>query len=103
VIYSDNGGSPGAKQGSDSVVVSVSTTHAWYDFKFSSNINLTKGYYWLTLISQSGSLYCAYSSGTTNQLAINSDTYSDGASDPFGAVSSWYPLKISIYATYVVN
>jgi predicted esterase len=99
VIYADNSGSPGAKQGTDSQQTSVTTTHGWYNFTFSTGISLSAGTYWLTLIT-SAQTYWAYGGGSTNQSALNGDTYSDGATNPFGTGSVRYNLVTSIYATY---
>jgi hypothetical protein len=85
IIYSDNAGTP------DSLLATteehVGLSKGFYNIlKFSSQVNLTAGNYWLGFIVDSAiSIECNYSS--SYKYVRNADTYSDGPTDPFGTYS----------------
>jgi len=59
--------------------------------------------YWLTLhgstaVEQVYAINSRMTSGSTDQLALASDTFADGLSDPFGTVSVSQDYQASFYA-----
>jgi hypothetical protein len=99
-LYKDAAGVPGAK-----VVESSSTTIAagmpaqWINFT-TPETPVTPGTYWIVI--QTGDTQAVardYGDGSTAWYA-NADTFSDGASDPFGSGSTG-TTTLCVYASYV--
>jgi hypothetical protein len=102
VIYADAGGVPGAKiaEGTE-VTIDDYASYTWYDLPFGSPPTIDPGDYWLGYISGGTSLAIRFQYSPTGGVrATNADAYSDGASNPFGAVGS-DTLNLSVYASYV--
>jgi len=104
-ICANNAGSPGALLGTtNEVAVAANATADFRDLAFASAINLTAADYWLGIIGNDNAtgfdLKFAASGGN---MAYKSDTYSDGASDPFGTPLGTDVAKFAIYATYTTG
>jgi hypothetical protein len=100
VIYSSLNGEPDALLGIGEEVIPDDFPH-WYTSNFSTNINLNAGDYYIGILNQfiDGSKYIRWMSNNGGTRRSNLDTYSDGASNPFGAADSGTE-KYSVYATY---
>src|SRR3990167_4357715 len=103
IVYSDSAGSPDALVAqSDSVAIydqSIWRNPTFVPFPLAAMV--PAGDYWLGVISgeKSGKLWITEdTSGGTR--ASGSDTFSDGASDPFGTPSGTGSELVSAYATY---
>ena len=101
IIYADSGGNPGARLGmSKAVKINANQAWGWVDFTFSKPVAV-----------QAGTTWIGYIGGGKNKLTqlrydplagdqrSNTNSYSSGASNPFGAASI-LDLHYSIYATY---
>jgi RHS repeat-associated protein len=101
LIYADSSGSPGAlKATSAQVTIAKGRAAGWVDFTISPAITLPSGDYWLVLHSgTTANITRRFGDTLTGAERNNTDTYSDGAADPFGTATtgnwSW-----STYATY---
>ena len=96
IIYSDNGGVP------DALIAVTDETVGWEAYgpivlSFSSPVSLSAGNYWIGFIADS-TIYIWCSNYVLNSVLYNSDTYSDGPSDPFGSTSGTY-YKHIVYAS----
>jgi glucose/arabinose dehydrogenase len=102
-IYADASGAPGALKAQSSVVTIANGQAAgWVDFTISPGVTLPAGTYWIVLqggTTDHGALRYGTSNSTTGAEAWNSDAFSDGLSDPFGAVNSGAWIW-SLYGTY---
>lgn len=97
LIYSvDESGEPDALIAVTEEVAVPYSIFDWVEFPFSSPVYLEAGDYYLGAHSANRLVSKAATTGTNR---YNSDTYSDGASDPFGSASS-SSLQKSVYATY---
>jgi hypothetical protein len=85
VLYRDNNGAPGAKVvESNPRTLASGTTKKWYSF-IVNNVALTAGDYWIAIFTGgSAQVLRNYGDATPNWYG-NTDTYSDGATDPFGS------------------
>lgn len=102
VLYRDASGVPGAKvaESLNTITINSGTAGAWYTFT-APQTQLTPGSYWLVLHT-GGTAGIARNMGdgsTAPNWYSNADTFSDGASDPFGTGSAGTGT-ISIYASY---
>ena len=101
VIYTDTAGVPDvlAGQSADVNFAYPAPTRAWYSFPIS--VLLPADTYWLGYMggesSQEISIGQETSGGST---AKRNDLLSDGASDPFGSVTTSTAEKLAVYATY---
>jgi hypothetical protein len=102
VIYADSGGSPGALVATGVEVVYQGNVNGsgWFDLPFASPVSLAPDSYWLGFITGGetegvGYLYDSVS----GSRAYNTNAYSSGPSDPFGAATK-DSEQASIYATY---
>jgi hypothetical protein len=88
VVYRDNNGVPGTKVvESSSRTLASGISKTWYSFAV-SNVLLNPGDYWIAIFTGgTAQVLRDYGDATPNWVS-NSDTYSDGASDPFGAVNT---------------
>jgi hypothetical protein len=98
-IYDDSGGSPNNLQGKTEVIA-WNNTYAWHTHNFGTPFTLTTGTYWLSLLNGSSSyqVQAKYDSGTSNQLAYRTGSFTTHP-DPFGSPSN-FDIEWSIYATY---
>jgi hypothetical protein len=104
VIYADANGEPGAlKAVSQEVTLAYNASKKWVDLTFSTPVSLTAGDYWLGFHAgpSTGSALIYYAYDSTNAFGQRTafDTYSDGASNPFGTGTQRQRL-MSVYATY---
>ena len=101
VLYRDASGTPGAKVADSNVVtINSGAAGAWVTFT-APQVALTAGSYWL-VIHTGGTTGIARNMGdgtSTPNWYSNTDTFSDGASDPFGT-GNVGTGTISIYASY---
>lgn len=104
LIYADQGGSPGTLLGATSqLTFSSANKVGWYDLTFSSPVALSAGTYWIGVISGNTSNIIGFRwNSVSNARAINSDTYTDGPSNPFGS-ATLDAEQMSIYATYTTQ
>jgi PKD repeat protein len=101
VIYADSGGNPGARLGvSNEVTINANQAWGWVDFTFSSPVAIPAGTIWIGYFgaAQSDLTQLRYDP-VANDLRYNANTYSSGASDPFGSGAT-LGFHYSIYATY---
>ncbi|TLZ83810.1 MAG: hypothetical protein E6K03_03900, partial [Methanobacteriota archaeon] len=104
LIYADSSGSPGALRAtSGQVAVPHGQSARWVDFPISPGVALPAGNYWVVLHGgPTGNAARRYGDAVTGAERYNSDSYSNGATDPFGTASTGNWIW-SIYATYVTN
>lgn len=101
VIYADSSGAPGARKAvSAEVSIAKGRAAGWVDFTISPAVVLPPGDYWLVLHSgATANIIRRFGDTLSGAERNNTDTYSDGAADPFGTPTtgnwSW-----STYATY---
>lgn len=95
-IYDDNNEKPNVLKASSSEVTIDSLTFKWFEFPIS--VDLTPGFYWITVLCDTYPIYVRRVLTSTEQLAFNSNVY-DGFSDPFGT-PSFVTNKLSMYAEY---
>ena len=100
VLYKDNGGAPGAKVvQSDTVTIAAGMLPQWLHFT-APETAVTQGTYWIVI--QTGPTQGVardYGDGTGTWYA-NADTFSDGASDPFGSGSTGTTI-LSVNASFL--
>ncbi len=104
VIYADRGGSPGRLLAVTSQLTFSSTDSAnWYDLTFSSPVALSAGTYWIGIMSGNTSDITSFRwISVSNARAINTNTYTNGPSNPFGP-ANMDSEQMSIYATYTTQ
>ncbi|KKM61227.1 hypothetical protein LCGC14_1533830, partial [marine sediment metagenome] len=97
-IYSDNNGAPDILKGSEEFI--MPDLMQWHEYTLTTPISLTAGDWWL-VASGDDRLEMYGDTGSTDQRAYNSDTYSDGLADPFDPpLPSYSGHRLSIFATY---
>lgn len=102
VIYSDNSGSPDDLLAvTQEYTMYLGESYAYRDLVFSTDVELAAGDYWLGLIAGAGANASVRILPDGDHRQWNSDTYSDGPSDPYGSTSSGGGGPLCIYATYV--
>jgi hypothetical protein len=101
LIYADSSGSPGALLATSTQLTFKSTnTAGWYDLPFASPLTLSPGNYWIGVITGgSGGVAGFRFDALTSSRDLNSNAYTSGPSNPFGA-SSTDSEQTSLYATY---
>jgi hypothetical protein len=101
VVYSDSGGAPNALLGTSTPLTFLSTnTAGWYDLTFTTPLNLAAGNYWIGVITgATGSVAGFRYDSVTNSRDLNSNTYTSGPTNLFGAVTT-DSEQMSLYATY---
>jgi PKD repeat protein/glucose/arabinose dehydrogenase len=101
VIYADSGGNPGALLGvSNQVSIAAGQAWGWVDFTFPSAVSVTAGTVWIGYIAGTTSdLTQLRYDPLTNDMRYNANTYSSGASNPFGTPAT-VGFHYSIYATF---
>jgi hypothetical protein len=92
VIYSDASSAPNKPLATSSAVtISAGRTAGWITLSFASTVRLTSGSYWLTLHAGGSSVVARFAATNVSKAlrySAGADTYSDGASDPFGTTGS---------------
>lgn len=88
-IYTDVAGVPTALLGSSAVVaLNQADGPAFRDYDFATPLELASGDYWIGVQVETSGRVAFYQKATVDSINERSDTYSDGLSDPFGAVST---------------
>jgi hypothetical protein len=102
VLYRDNGGVPGARLAqSPTATINAGLTGRWVAFNLPP-IALDPGTYWIVIHTDAtGGIARNRGDGAANWYG-NADTFSDGASDPFGGGSAG-AVTLSVYASYTVG
>lgn len=102
VLYQDNGGVPGAKVAESSTVnVASGTAPDWVNFPAPATA-LSAGTYWIVLhTGNTGVIARNRGDGAANWYG-NADTFSDGASNPFGAGSTG-AVTLSVNVSYTLG
>jgi len=101
IIYADSGGNPEARLGmSKAVKINSNRPWGWVDFVFSKPVAVQAGPIWIGYIGAGKNhlTQLRYDPLAGDQRS-NKNSYSSGASNPFGA-SSTLDLHYSMYATY---
>jgi len=102
VVFADSGGKPGTRlKVSSQVTVEAGQPWSWVDFALPSPVTIPAGPIWIGFIAggkTSNLMQIRYSS-VTGDLRYNSDSYSNGVSNPFGGATTG-DAHFSIYATY---
>jgi hypothetical protein len=101
VVYSDSNGVPGSKLAdSDPVTITSGTAASWVRFPLAQGPRLVAGNYWIAIHSAgTAGVVRDYGDPSTPDWYGNSDSFADGASNPFGTGSSG-SVTLSVYATY---
>jgi hypothetical protein len=109
VVYADSAGSPGAKKiqsnerrmNHTSDPAGYPLTRQWITFTLPASVDLLAGDYWIGVIASesSGQVEIGYE-GSGGSRKVQNDTYSDGASDPFGSPAASDADIYAVYATY---
>jgi len=104
LIYSDVAGVPTALIATTAETTINSNTAQLWDLTFTGAVSLPAGTYWFGVFFDTADdgAYSYYETGTTNQWATNSDDYTDGPSDPFGA-PSYLARQLCLFAEYTTN
>ena len=102
VIYADAGGAPGALLATSTEISYASTQPAgWYALPFAAPVNLAAGRYWIGVLSGAGSGVAGFRwDWTAGSRIYNLNTYTTGASNPFGGSTTTDGEQMSIYASY---
>src|SRR5581483_10082825 len=101
VIYADSGGQPSALIAvSNQLTFSKSNSAGWYDLPLGTPVHLAAGNYWIGILSGATSGVAGYRYSTlTGSRDTNSNTYTSGASNSFGSLTT-DSQQMSLYATY---
>lgn len=102
VIYSVSAGAPAALLGTSSETAIIDNQAAgWVDFTFSPAVTLTTGSYVLGAMfdANASGLGLFSDAGDANDYWEKTDTYADGAADPWGA-DTGAAEHAGVYATY---
>jgi hypothetical protein len=100
-VWNDNSGVPGSLFATSSEV-SVGTSYSWVDFTISGSVSNAN--YWLGFEGNAGNLYYyKFDSGTSNQSAWRTVSYTSFPTNPFGTPDFYQARALSIYATYTTG
>jgi len=106
VVYADNGGVPGTLLGtSNAVTVNAGAAFSWVPFTFTTPPTVTAGPVWIGyLAGTTSALIQARLDNASGVIKYNANTYSGGATNPFGAASQASKLNgWAIRATYATS
>lgn len=94
IIYDSSG-----NKLAESAEATTATSEGWLDLTFASPPSCTNGVtYWLGFITD-GAMSFREQQSSPLLIYYNEDTYSDGASNPFGSYSTYTGGHICVYAT----
>jgi hypothetical protein len=101
VIYADASKAPGALLGvSEQLTFKNTNSAGWYDLTFASPVKLAAGSYWIGAITGATSNVAGFRyTSVASSRDKNSNTYTSGPSNPFGAVTV-DSEEASLYAVY---
>jgi len=101
VIYADSSGAPGALlEATEQLTFASSSPAGRYEMGFPSPLKLAPGTYWIGVISGGASSVTGFRwNSVSGARALNSNSYSSGPSNPFGAATI-DSEQMSVYATY---
>jgi iron transport multicopper oxidase len=101
VIYADSGGAPAALLGvTEQLTFKSTNASGWYDLVLATPLKLAAGNYWIGVFSGATEKVAGYRyDSVASSRDYNANTYSSGASNPFGAVTK-DAEQTSLYATY---
>jgi PKD repeat protein len=101
VIYADSSGNPGTRLGvSNEVTINANQAWGWVNFTFPSAVAIQAGTIWIGYFGGAKhDLTQLRYDPVANDLRYNTNTYTSGASNPFGAATV-SNKHYSIYATY---
>jgi glucose/arabinose dehydrogenase len=106
VVYSDSNGVPGSLLAtSNAVTMKAKTAFAWVPFTFSTPVTIAAGPVWVGYLAGTTTGLTQFKYDTSaGAVKYNADTYSDGASNPFGTASTaTKPNPFSIRVTYTTT
>jgi hypothetical protein len=100
-IYADSFGTPGKLLGTtQSFNYSDNGAAAWWGLQFAKPLHLTAGRYWLAVLTSGTAGVAGWRYDVIpNSRVYNSNAFSAGFSDPFGAVTR-DDFQMSLFATY---
>ena len=101
IVYGNTNGNPGSRLGiSNQVTVAAGKAWGWVDFTFPSAVSVPAGTVWIGFIAgtKSDLMQMRYST-VSGDLRYNANSYSSGASNPFGSALQ-DNFHYSLYATY---
>jgi Cellulase (glycosyl hydrolase family 5) len=100
VVYADSSGLPGARLAvSNEVNIAKNQAAGWVDFPLPAAVSISAGPIWMGYIGSSPNIGIPKYNGTGVAVRSNADTYSDGASDPFGTSTAGVVATYSLYAS----
>jgi Polysaccharide lyase len=101
VIYADAGGRPGALlAASNQLTFSNTNAAGWYDLPLPTSVAAKPGKYWIGVLTGGKGGVAGYRwDRVAGARDINRDSYWDGASNPYGGVTT-DSEQMAIYATY---
>jgi len=100
VVYADSGGLPGARLAvSNEVNIVKKQAGNWVDFPLPATVSISAGPVWMGYIGSTPNIGIPKYDGTGVAVRSNTDTYSDGASDPFGTSTAGVVATYSLYAS----
>jgi subtilisin family serine protease len=100
VIYSDASGKPENLLAVSEQLTYKGTNEGWYELPFASPVNLSAGNYWIGVITGPTNSIAGFRWLTvSNARDYNTNTYSSGPTNPFGAVTT-DSEQTSLYASF---
>jgi PKD repeat protein len=101
IVYADSGGNPGVLLGvSNELTITAGRAWGWVDFTFPSPVPIQAGTIWMGYFaSTKNDLVVLRYESISGDLRFNSNTYSSGASNPFGS-GTVRNYHYSMYGTY---
>jgi glucose/arabinose dehydrogenase len=106
VVYGDSNGVPGSLLGtSNAVTMTAGAAFGWVPFTFSTPVTIAAGPVWVGYLAGTSTGVTQFKYDTSaGAVKYNADTYSDGASNPFGTASTASkPNPFSIRVTYTTT
>jgi hypothetical protein len=102
-VYSNLNDAPDALLGVSDEVTITATEQTWTQFHFSTPITMDPSIlYWFAICNDSNIYYAANWNGSVQLHGNNPSVYSDGFTDPYGAITESYNLTVSFYAVISV-
>jgi hypothetical protein len=104
IVYADSKGSPTTLLGTTIQLTFTSKSKAgWYHLAFATPLKLLAGNFWIGMITgASQNVGAEHYDSVTNAQDSNTNSYSAGASNPFGSFKKGNE-RMSLYATYTAS